>query len=89
MKNHKIKGIDVMDNKDHDSSLPQTQPMSLKNLDDRDSREFWEFIDKSVEEWRQQQPRWSREIQRERQEGRTQVNRTENGSQPISHCRPR
>ena len=33
---------------------------SLKKRDDVASKEFWDFVEKSTEDWRQQQPAWSR-----------------------------
>ena len=43
--------------------------MSLKKLDDPASKDFWDFVEKSTEDWRQQQPAWSRELERERRTG--------------------
>lgn len=40
--------------------------MSLKKLDDPASKDFWDFVQKSAQDWRQQQPDWSRELERER-----------------------
>lgn len=42
------------------------KPMSLKKLDDPASKDFWEFVHKSTQEWQDQQPSWSRELERER-----------------------
>jgi len=57
--------------KDTASAKPN-QPMSLKKLDDPSSKAFWDFVEKSTEDWRQQQPAWSRELERE---GRTENER--------------
>ena len=43
--------------------------MSLKKLDDPASKDFWDFVKKSTQDWRQQQPDWSRELERERRSG--------------------
>ena len=40
--------------------------MSLKKLDDPASKDFWDFVKKSTQDWREQQPPWSRELERER-----------------------
>jgi hypothetical protein len=40
--------------------------MSLKKLDDPASKDFWDFVEKSTRDWRQQQPDWSRELERQR-----------------------
>lgn len=40
------------------------ESVSLKKLDDPDSKDFWEFVEKSAEDWREQQPAWSRELDR-------------------------
>jgi hypothetical protein len=43
--------------------------MSLKKLDDPASKDFWDFVEKSTQDWRHQQPDWSRELERERRAG--------------------
>jgi len=41
------------------------ETMSLKKLDDPASKDFWEYVEKSKQEWREQQPSWSRELQQQ------------------------
>ena len=50
----------------HSPLAKPEKPMSLKKLDDPASKAFWDFVEKSTEDWRQQQPAWSRELERER-----------------------
>lgn len=47
---------------DTDLSTAQ-KPMSLKKLDDPASKDFWDYVEKSKQEWREQQPSWSRELE--------------------------
>jgi hypothetical protein len=44
--------------------------MSLKKRDDPASKDFWDFVEKATDDWRQQQPDWSRELDRERRSGK-------------------
>lgn len=53
----------------HTTSAKPNKPMSLKKLDDPASKAFWDFVEKSTEDWRQQQPAWSRELEHERRTG--------------------
>lgn len=50
----------------HTASAEPGNPMSLKKLDDAASKDFWDFVEKSTQDWRQQQPDWSRELERQR-----------------------
>lgn len=47
------------------SSAEAGKPMSLKRLDDPTSKDFWDFVERSTKDWRQQQPDWSRKLERE------------------------
>jgi hypothetical protein len=47
----------------HTTSAKPNKPMSLKKLADPASKAFWDFVEKSTEDWRQQQPAWSRELE--------------------------
>lgn len=40
--------------------------MSLKKLDDAASRDFWQFVERSSQTWRDHQPRWARDVEHER-----------------------
>jgi hypothetical protein len=53
----------------HTTSAKPNKPMSLKKLADPASKAFWDFVEKSTEDWRQQQPAWSRELEREHRTG--------------------
>jgi len=44
-------------------SFNKTRLMTLKRLDDPASKDFWDYVEKSKQEWREQQPAWSRELQ--------------------------
>lgn len=48
---------------------PSADPrwQSIRNLDTADSREFWEFVARSVQEWKEQKPQWARELERIRE----------------------
>jgi hypothetical protein len=37
--------------------------MTVKKLDDPTSKAFWEFVDKSRQEWKEQQPSWSKDLE--------------------------
>jgi hypothetical protein len=37
-------------------SAKSEEPMSLRRLDDPASKDFWEFVKKSTEDWRQHNP---------------------------------
>jgi len=45
-------------------SPTKAKPMTLKKLDDAASKDFWEYVEKSKQEWLEQQPSWSRELER-------------------------
>lgn len=59
-------GIDLRERtmKDTASSNAAT-PMTLKKLDDQASKDFWDYVQKSKQDWREQQPAWSRELERD------------------------
>jgi len=40
--------------------------MSLKKLENDTDRAYWESVEKAAKEWRERQPSWSRELERER-----------------------
>jgi deoxycytidylate deaminase len=46
------------------------KPMSFRKIDGPASKDFWDFVQKSTQEWRDQQPSWSREFERELPENR-------------------
>ena len=45
------------------SSSHAAKPMGIKNLDDTNSKAFWDYVEKSRQDWREQQPLWSRELE--------------------------
>jgi len=53
----------------HTNSAKPEKPVSLKKLDDPASKDFWDFVKKSTQEWRERQPDWSRELDRDRRSG--------------------
>ncbi len=62
-----------------DTGSPSTvKPMTLKKLDDPASKDFWEYIEKSKQDWQEQQPSWSRELDRR------ELSTREDGDQEIS-----
>ena len=42
--------------------------MTLKKLDDPESKAFWDYVEQSKQEWREQQPSWSRELEERKSE---------------------
>ena len=52
-----------------DTTTKPGRRMSLKKLDDPAGKDFWDFVEKSTQDWRRQQPSWSRELERERRSG--------------------
>lgn len=52
--------VPTMKNK---TDLKRLPAMSLKKLDDEASKDFWDFVQKSTKDWREQQPAWSRELE--------------------------
>ncbi len=52
--------------KDNSSSNRDT-PMTIKNLDDKNSNDFWTYVDESKNEWHEQQPSWSRDLEERRE----------------------
>jgi hypothetical protein len=53
--------------KDTDSAATTDTNMTLKKLDDPTSRDFWEYIEKSKQDWREQRPSWSKDLDDERE----------------------
>lgn len=43
-----------------DTPSPSAATMTLKNLDDQDSKEFWDHVEKAKREWQASEPSWSR-----------------------------
>lgn len=46
--------------------------MTIKKLDDPTSKDFWEYVEKSKQEWQEQQPSWSRELDERRASASTE-----------------
>lgn len=40
--------------------------MDLKRKDTPENRAFWEFVEKTAEEWRRNRPSWAKKIEEER-----------------------
>jgi hypothetical protein len=49
-----------------DSVSSKADKMSLKKLDNDIDRAYWEAVEKAAREWRERQPTWSRDLDRER-----------------------
>jgi hypothetical protein len=52
--------------KDTCSSNTDT-PMTIKKLDDNSSKAFWDYVEESKNDWREQQPSWSRDLEQRRE----------------------
>lgn len=44
-------------------------PITIKKLNDPISKDFWDYVEKSKQEWRDQQPSWSRELEQRQTTG--------------------
>ena len=59
-------------------SSPSNRLMTLKKLDDPKSKDFWDFVERSKQEWSEQQPTWSRDLEQ----------RTTSSQQPSEEAQP-
>jgi hypothetical protein len=53
--------------------------MTLKKLDDPASKDFWDYVEKSKQEWREQQPSWSRDLDERRESAPRNETHASNG----------